>query len=353
MSAEAGGDIDPRAGPRGGPSTVQEAARAPLMVLAVGGNALLPAGSQGRLEDQWRAVRGTAEAVARLAAEGWRLVVTHGNGPQVGVALQRAAIAEPELPPLTMDVAVAHSQGEIGYALARAIADALPPRGLDRPVAALVSQVRVDARDPAFESPSKPIGRFLTRSEAERLAEERGWRFSELAPGPRGWRRVVASPEPLEILELDAIRRLADSGTIVVACGGGGIPVVRQRDLMAGIPAVIDKDLVSSLLALELEAELLLIATAVERVALDYGRPEERRLDRMTAAEAARYLASGQFPAGSMGPKVEAARRFVAGGGRRAIITDLDHLDRAWQGEAGTQVLPDRALEQEEESRWP
>lgn len=323
----------------------------PLTVLAVGGNALLPTGSLGTLEEQWRAVRATAEQVARLAASGRRLVVTHGNGPQVGLALRRAALAEPELPALTMDVAVAHTQGEIGYALARSIADALPALGGHRPVVALISQVLVDPADPAFEAPDKPIGGFLTEAEAARLGAQRGWRFARLAPGPRGWRRVVASPEPLAILEIASIRDLVDAGTVVVAGGGGGIPVARGRDLMAGVAAVVDKDLVSALIARELGADLLLIATAVERVALDYGLPEQRWLDRLTVGEAAGHLAAGQFPAGSMGPKIAAALRFVRDSGARAVITDLDHLGDAWQGQAGTQLVPDGMIESEVEAR--
>ena len=311
----------------------------PLTVLAVGGNALLPTGSLGTLEEQWRAVRATAEQVARLAASGRRLVVTHGNGPQVGLALRRAALAEPELPALTMDVAVAHTQGEIGYALARSIADALPALGGHRPVVALISQVLVDPADPAFEAPDKPIGGFLTEAEAARLGVQ------------RGWRRVVASPEPLAILEIASIRDLVDAGTVVVAGGGGGIPVARGRDLMAGVAAVVDKDLVSALIARELGADLLLIATAVERVALDYGLPEQRWLDRLTVGEAAGHLAAGQFPAGSMGPKIAAALRFVRDSGARAVITDLDHLGDAWQGQAGTQLVPDGMIESEVEAR--
>ena len=216
---------------------------------------------------------------------------------------------------------------------------------------ALISQVLVDPADPAFEAPDKPIGGFLTEAEAARLGAQRGWRFARLAPGPRGWRRVVASPEPLAILEIASIRDLVDAGTVVVAGGGGGIPVARGRDLMAGVAAVVDKDLVSALIARELGADLLLIATAVERVALDYGLPEQRWLDRLTVGEAAGHLAAGQFPAGSMGPKIAAALRFVRDSGARAVITDLDHLGDAWQGQAGTQLVPDGMIESEVEAR--
>ena len=314
----------------------------PLVVVAVGGNAIMPAGSRGAQEDQWRAVRGAAEPLARLAETGVRLLITHGNGPQVGLSLQRSALAEREVPPLSMDVAVAGTQGELGYAFARALADAQVARsGEDRPVIALVTQVEVAADDPAFEAPSKPIGRFLTKPESRALAEERGWTMKRVAPGPRGWRRVVASPEPMAVVELEGIRGLLNAGAIVIAGGGGGVPVVRTRDLLAGVAAVIDKDRVSALLATQLGAETLLIATGVERVALDFGLPGEQMLDEMKVSEARRYLALGQFPAGSMGPKVEALVGFVEAGGGRALITDLDHMREAWQGRAGTSIVPD------------
>jgi carbamate kinase len=313
----------------------------PLLVVALGGNALLPAGSRGALEDQWRAARRAAEQLARLLESGPQLLVTHGNGPQVGLALSRAARAEPELPALSMDVAVAHTQGELGYALARALADALAPRGLDRAVLALVTQTLVAADDPAFEQPDKPIGAFVTAAEAESLKEERGWDFARLAPGPRAWRRVVASPRPLEVVELPGIRGALDAGNVVIAAGGGGIPVRRQRDLLAGVEAVVDKDRVSALLAAQLGAELLIIATSVPQVALGYGTAAARWLDRMRLSEARGYLAAGEFAAGSMGPKVEAAADFVAAGGARAVIADLDHLVEAWQGQAGTEIVAD------------
>lgn len=313
----------------------------PLLVVALGGNALLPSGSRATLEDQWRAARRAAEHLVRLLESGPRLLVTHGNGPQVGLVLSRAAQAEPELPALSMDVAVAHTQGELGYVLARALADASVPRGLDRPALALVTQTLVAGDDPAFARPDKPIGAFLTAAEVRMLREARGWDFAKVAPGPRAWRRVVASPRPLDVVEMPGIRGALDAGNVVIAAGGGGIPVRRQRDLLAGVEAVVDKDRVSALLAARLGAELLIIATSVPQVALGYGSAAARWLDRMSLTQARRHLADGEFSAGSMGPKVEAAADFVAAGGARAVIVDLDHLAEAWQGQAGTEIVPD------------
>ncbi|MCC7020140.1 MAG: carbamate kinase [Ardenticatenales bacterium] len=303
--------------------------------MAIGGNALERAAG----DDAWQLARATADRLADLVADGARLVVTHGNGPQVGRALRRASMAEAEIEPLPMAIAVAQTQGEIGFQLVRSLADALAARGIERPVAAIITQVLVDADDPAFTAPDKPIGEWMSEERSRRMARVRGWQF--IHDPARGWRRIVASPEPRAILELPLIRALVDGGAVVVAAGGGGVPVVRGADgRFDGVPAVIDKDLTSALLATGLGAERLFIVTGVAKVALDYGTPDERPLDRLTAGEAAAHLAAGQFPPGSMGPKIEAAVSFVArGGGATATITDIEHIAGAWRWEAGTHVV--------------
>lgn len=304
-------------------------------VVAIGGNALERAAG----DDAWQLARATADRLADLVAAGARLVITHGNGPQVGRALRRASMAESEIEPLPMATAVAQTQGEIGFQLVRSMADALAVRGIERPVAAIITQVLVDADDPAFAAPDKPIGEWMSEERSRRMARRRGWQF--IHDPARGWRRIVASPEPRAILELPLIRALVDGGAVVVAAGGGGVPVVRGADgRLDGVPAVIDKDLTSALLATGLGAARLFIVTGVAKVALDYGTPGERRLDRLTAGEAAAYLAAGQFPPGSMGPKIEAAVAFVGrGGGATATITDIEHIAGAWRGEDGTHVV--------------
>lgn len=307
------------------------------LVVALGGNALLPRRSRGRLEDQWRAVRAAAEHLALLAAADRPLLLVHGNGPQVGLELQRAALTEEALPGLTVDMAVAGTQGSLGYSLARALGDALAARGLVRPVAALITQVLVDARDPAFQRPEKPIGPWMTAEQAAVLAHERGWTVATLGPEPRGWRRLVASPLPLAVLELAAIRDLLAVGTVVVAGGGGGIPVVRRGSRLEGVAAVVDKDQTAALLARALEAEGLLIATDVRGVALRFGRPDESWPSRLTVAEAEALLAGEDLGSGSMRPKVAAALAVARGGGR-AVICHLEAMAAAWAGEAGTEL---------------
>jgi carbamate kinase len=313
----------------------------PLGVVAVGGNALQ---SDGRddLTAQWSAARVTAGHLADLAATGMRLVVTHGNGPQVGHELRRSERAGDEVPRLSMDVAVAHTQGGIGYLLVAAVSDALAARGIDRPTVAVVTRTLVEPDDPAFAEPTKPIGSFMSEALAQRMARTRGWHVRNVSP--RGWRRVVASPRPTSVPEIESIRRLAGEGAVVVAGGGGGIPMVRRDGHSAGVPAVIDKDLVSSLIARALGARLLIIATDVERVALHFGAPDEMPLARLSVTGARRHLAEGEFPAGSMGPKVTAAVEYVEATGGRAVITRLDRIVDAWRGEAGTEIVTDDAL---------
>lgn len=310
----------------------------PLAVVAIGGHSLLGQPDAPGTAGQWLRAREMSEHLAQLVAAGLRLVVTHGNGPQVGQTLRRSELASAEVPALSMDVAVAHTQGGIGYMLARGIADALAQRGLSRPVVALVTQTLVAADDPAFEAPTKPIGSYMTAAQAEQMDDEWG-RQTVFQPG-RGWRRVVASPRPQAVVELPSICALVAGGNVVIAAGGGGIPVVREGERLRGVPAVVDKDLVSSLLARELAADLFLLATDVERLALNFGTPEEVWLERLTVAEAERYLADGQFPAGSMGPKVTAATEYLAAGGKRVVIAHTECIVEAWRGRAGTEIEP-------------
>ncbi len=314
-----------------------ESTAARPLVVALGGNALLPRRSRGRLEDQWRAVRAAAEHLAQLAAADRPLLLVHGNGPQVGLELQRAALTETALPGLTVDMAVAGTQGSLGYSLARALGDALAARSLERPVAALVTQVLVDAEDPAFRAPEKPIGPWLTAAQAETLRREQGWTLAALGPEPRGWRRLVASPQPLAVLELPAIRSLLAAGSVVVAGGGGGIPVVRKGSRLEGVAAVVDKDQTAALLARDLSAEGLLIATDVRGVALHYGQPDASWPRRLTVAEAEVLLAGEALGAGSMRPKVASALAVARSGGR-AVICHLESMAAAWAGQAGTEL---------------
>jgi len=274
-----------------------------------------------------------------MIEEGWDVAIGHGNGPQVGFILRRSELAAQELHEVPLDVCGADSQGAIGYALAQNLENDFRRLGMDRHAVAVVTQVEVAADDPAFEHPTKPIGSFMDEPEAMRRKEEDGWAVVDDAN--RGWRRVVASPRPLRIVEEDAIKRLLDEGFVVVSVGGGGIPVVVDADgNLTGVAAVIDKDLASSLLATRIDADLLMITTAVEKVALEFGTPNERPIDLMTLAEAKEYLAEGtHFAAGSMAPKIEAVIGFLERGGERAVITDPANVERALSGETGTTIV--------------
>lgn len=307
-----------------------------LAVVAIGGNSLIKDRQHQAVRDQYIAAHETTEHVASMIEDGYDVVVGHGNGPQVGFILRRSELAAHELHEVPLDVCGADSQGAIGYALAQNLQNVFRRRRIDRPVAAVVTQTEVSRTDPAFGAPSKPIGSFMDEASARERHERDGWDVVEDAN--RGWRRVVASPRPLRIVELEAIRSLVEAGVVVVAVGGGGIPVTTDAagDLH-GVEAVIDKDLGCSLLARELGAELLVITTAVERVALDFGRPEQRFVDRLSLAEARQRLAEGvHFAAGSMAPKVEAIVEFLEHGGKRAIVTDPAHVEEALAGTSGT-----------------
>ena len=308
-----------------------------LVLVAVGGNALIRAGQKGTAQEQFENAVDTARAVVRLLKAGHRVVLTHGNGPQVGASLTRSEVAAPYAYRLPLDCCVAATQGEIGYVLQYAMWQALQAEGMRTPVVTLITQVRVDAGDPAFARPTKPIGPFYTRDVAERYRDLFEWHMAE--DSSRGYRRVVPSPEPKEIVELEAIQACVERGLVVIAGGGGGIPVFNDHDITKGVEAVIDKDLTSAILALQLKADLFVIATDVDRVCLDYRRATQRPVDVLTLDECKRYMAAGQFPAGSMGPKISASMVFVERGGSTAIITNHEHLYDAAEGRGGTRIV--------------
>jgi carbamate kinase len=309
------------------------------LVVAIGGNALIRDARHASIPDQYESVRLLAPTLAALAAGGRPLVVTHGNGPQVGFILRRSELAATELATVPLDYAVGDTQGAIAHMFLVALRNAFAIAGVARPVVALVTETLVDRDDPAFLAPAKPIGAAFDEDTARAHAATFGW---TVAPDPpRGWRRVVASPDPVEILELAQIRALLDTGAVVVACGGGGIPVVRDHDgALRGVEAVVDKDLVSALLADGIDASALVITTSVDRVAQGYGTPEQRWLDELTTAEAADLIEAGEFPPGTMRPKVEALVRYVdAGRDRTGIITSLERVADALAARAGTRIV--------------
>jgi carbamate kinase len=312
-----------------------------LAVVAIGGNSLITDKKHPDVPHQWDAVRETCRHLADMIENGWTLVVTHGNGPQVGYILRRNELASPEVHATPLDLIVADTQGSIGYMLQQGLRNELFSRGIRKPVVSVVTQVLVDKDDPGFQNPTKPIGSFLEEGEAREF-EKDGWQVVEDAG--RGWRRVVASPIPLRVIEQDAIQSLTKNGDVVIAVGGGGIPVIHNTKgelrQLGGVNAVIDKDRASSVLAREIKADLLLISTAVEKVALNFGKPNEVWLDRMTLAEAKQYLAEGiHFAPGSMAPKMEAVISFLENGGKEALITDPPNIKRALAGETGTLIV--------------
>ena len=307
----------------------------PIILIAFGGNALIKKGQKGTHKEQFINLKLPMRQIARLSRK-YKIVITHGNGPQVGAALLRSELAAGEVYRLPYDCCVAATQGEIGYALQHALDLAI--EGSHRAVVSLVTQVVVDPEDPAYDNPTKPIGPYYEKPDADRLGASLGWTFAN--QGERGWRRVVASPRPKRILELQAIRACLDSGAIVIAAGGGGIPICENRELGETVEAVIDKDATSALLALAIDADLLVIATDEQFVYQDYGTPNQRPISELRVETARRLLAAGQFPAGSMGAKVEAAAHFVEESGREAVISHLDGLSESVAGGAGTRVRP-------------
>jgi carbamate kinase len=306
-----------------------------LVVLAIGGNSLIRDEAHKTVPDQWDLTRETCRHIAALVEDGFRVVVTHGNGPQVGFIVRRSELALHELHPVPLDSCDADTQGAIGYMIQQSLDNEFRRRGLERSSVTVVTQVEVDPKSPAFQKPTKPIGSFMDEATAKARAAQQGWTVVE--DSGRGFRRVVPSPEPLRILELASIKTLIDAGFVVCAVGGGGIPVFKQENGdYRGAEAVIDKDFATSLLASQLGADQFVISTAVDKVCLDFKKPTERKLDRLSLADAKRYLAEGQFGKGSMAPKIEAVIRFLEAGGKRAVITSPEQLERAVRGEAGT-----------------
>ena len=306
-------------------------------VVAVGGNSLISSGGKNGNLDTHKLARTVCEELATIAQFRGGVVITHGNGPQVGFELLRNAMAASSVPPDGMDVNVAATQGYIGYLLQQVLGDVLEERDINIPVTALVTQVLVAPDDPAFDNPSKPVGPFYSEDEARTINEEFGWIMKEDAG--RGWRRVVSSPKPRRILELESIRTLVNAGQIVICAGGGGIPVVREGYMVRGVPAVIDKDHVSALLATRLEADTYVISTAVPEVYVNYGKPDQKSIRSATLEEMERYVYEGEFAAGSMLPKIRASIGFLKHGGERVVISSPGSLLAALDGEAGTTIV--------------
>jgi carbamate kinase len=311
-----------------------------LALVAFGGNALIRRGEEGTQTEQIENSDRLARQLAVFVQKGYDLLLVHGNGPQVGSILIQVEEAVTKVPPVSLDVCVAESEGSIGYLLERSLINRLRSAGIRKDVVTLVSQVVVDRSDPGFRKPSKPIGPFYTRYRAEYLMKKNGWLMVE--DSGRGYRKVVPSPRPREVLSLQAIRDALERGSVVIACGGGGIPVFRNEEgNLKGIEAVIDKDRTAGLLAESLPADLFVILTSVDRVYLNFGRPDQVPADRLGLAEAGRHLRDGQFPAGSMGPKMETAIQFVEKTGKEVLITSVEKLKDALSGKAGTRVVPD------------
>jgi len=307
------------------------------VLITLGGNAILPSRGTGTFEEQCAITRLTMQPIAELVRDGIEVVLSHGNGPIVGNILIRNEAARDQIPPMPLDVCGADSQGGIGYMMQQSLQNEFHRSGVDRTVVTVVTQIVVDERDPAFRRPTKPIGPFYPEERARLLAKEKGWTIVEDAG--RGYRRVVPSPRPLEVIEIEAIRGLVDDGIIVIAGGGGGIPVSRQWDgALHGVEAVIDKDLASSLLARLLGCDTLVIVTGVDRVSVHFGKPEQRDLDVVTVEDLEKFQTEGHFPAGNMGPKVQAAIEFIRGGGQEVIVTSPEKAREALEGTTGTRV---------------
>ncbi|HCI29585.1 MAG TPA: carbamate kinase [Fervidobacterium sp.] len=308
-----------------------------LAVVAIGGNAVNRPGEEATAENMMRNLSETTHYLAAMLDE-YDIVITHGNGPQVGNILVQQDLSKHVVPPFPIDVNDAQTQGSLGYMIALTLGNELKKRNIKRQVAAVVTQIIVDKNDPAFQKPTKPVGPFYSKEEADKLAQEKGWIMKEDAG--RGWRRVVPSPIPLDIVEKDVVKMLVEKDVIVIAAGGGGIPVTQANGTLKGIEAVIDKDRASSLLAKEIKADLLIILTGVEKVCINYKKPDQYEVDKLTLEEAKKLLNDGQFPSGSMGPKIEAAVDFVSSTKRECIITDMAVLDMALKGKTGTKIVP-------------
>ena len=310
-----------------------------LAIVAVGGNALIKDNQHKTVQDQYAAAVDTMAHIADMIAEGWNVVVTHGNGPQVGFILRRSELSAHELHEVPLDYCGADTQGSIGYMFQQALYNEFVRRKMQKSAVTVVTQTIVDRNDPAFQNPTKPIGSFMDEEQAKMRMEKDGWTVVEDAG--RGWRRVVPSPIPLRIVEADAINALIDKGFVVIGVGGGGIPVIETPEgKLIGVEAVIDKDFGAAILASMLKADLFLISTAVEKVAINFNKPNQQWLDQMTAAEARQYIAEGHFAKGSMLPKIQAILKYLDNGGKKALITDPAHIKDALNGKTGTWILP-------------
>lgn len=313
-----------------------------IAVIAIGGNSLVKDADHKSVQDQYKAITETSHYIGEMIEDGWTVAIGHGNGPQVGFVLRRSEIAHEVagIPEIPLDICGSDTQGATGYMLQQNLYNEFLTRGIEKDVTTVITQVEVDQNDPAFQNPAKPIGSFMDEAQAAEKEEQEGWSVVEDAG--RGWRRVVPSPKPKRVVEENSIKSLIKKGTCVITVGGGGIPVVAGEDgKLKGIAAVIDKDHASSLLANSISADLLLISTAVEKVALNFGKPDQEWIDEMTVEEAQEYLEEGtHFAPGSMAPKVEACIRFIQRGGKKAIITDPSNIGRALKGETGTQIVP-------------
>lgn len=307
------------------------------ILIAIGGNSLIRAGQRGTIEEQMENAAQTSQYIAALVEEGYNVVITHGNGPQVGAQLIRSELSSSQVYTMPLDLCDASTQGEMGYILQNALRAALSQRGLKKNVVTILTQVIVDYNDPAFVNPTKPVGPFYSKEIAEQRVRELGWKIVEDAA--RGYRRVVPSPQPLDIVEFDAIEQCIRQGMVVIAVGGGGIPVIQKNGGLQGVEAVIDKDRASALLAKKLHLKIFVISTDTDYVYLNYKKPNQRLLEQMTLQEAEKYLKEGQFPAGSMGPKIEAAIDFLVNGGERVIITNPENLMNAVLNNAGTHIV--------------
>ncbi len=307
-------------------------------VVAIGGNSLIKDKDHQSVPDQFKATRETCKHIASMIENGWNVVITHGNGPQVGFILLRSELASNVLHTVPLDSCGADTQGAIGYMIQQALYNEFQRRGIRKQAVTVVTQVLVGKNDAAFKNPTKPIGPFYDEKKARKHQAEQGWNIIEDAG--RGWRRVVASPAPIRIVELGAIKTLLEKAFVVIAVGGGGIPVVEHENELKGAEAVIDKDYASSLLAIGIKADLFLISTVVEKVALNFGQKTQRFLDKMTLAEAKKFYREGHFPSGSMGPKIEAIVSFLEKGGKEALITNPENIELALQGKTGTRIVP-------------
>lgn len=307
-------------------------------VVALGGNAITQPGVEDTIATQFANTRKSLDGIIELVRAGYKLAITHGNGPQVGNAVLRVELARNQAPILPLGICVADTEGGMGYMIEQSLQNRLKKEGINRSVVTIITQVLIDHNDPQITNPSKFVGQFYTEEEAKRFAAERNWVVKK--DSDRGWRRVVASPQPLSVVESDTIRALVDNGTIVITAGGGGIPVyIDDKGNLEGEDAVIDKDLASAVLGKDISSETLIILTSVDKVAINFGKHDEQWLDMMTLSEAKRYLKEGHFPAGSMGPKIQAAVQFIENGGSEVIITSFNNAGRALAGSAGTRIV--------------